>query len=387
MSFRFTRTFHNVGQGAFYSERIVIDDNNSREFLAIYDCGSSSLDSKKGGALHERISSDLGSLNPKIDILFVSHFDKDHINGCKFLSPNIVVLPFLTENQVNLIKLLNNIGVINVEIAAIVNPSQFFPNSKIYQVTSEEGESERISVDAIETHDQSVQSINNGSTFTYPVEDGNLWEYLVYNPNWDNYFQVFKDKLNKCGLDFDKMLENPNGSMIYANFEKLKNIYKELKNKNQHSLQVYSGYQREDTELRAGFTFALNKQLGKLNLIKYKNEFNIVKTGCLYSGDIIVEDKWLIPYFNILRKENRLCNVGTVQIPHHGAHSAKGDKLLKELNNHTNGSKIVSVISVGENNLYGHPSAQVITNLWGYGSTVVLVTESLTTLYAEISKR
>ena len=38
------RTFHPIGQGAFYSERHFIDN---KEFIIVYDCGSKSLDKQK----------------------------------------------------------------------------------------------------------------------------------------------------------------------------------------------------------------------------------------------------------------------------------------------------------------------------------------------------
>lgn len=38
---RFTRTFHTVGQGAFYSEKI--EYNDKQVFRMVYDCGSKSI--------------------------------------------------------------------------------------------------------------------------------------------------------------------------------------------------------------------------------------------------------------------------------------------------------------------------------------------------------
>lgn len=38
------RTFHSVGQGAFYTEKHIFDTN---EFVIVYDCGSKTLKGKK----------------------------------------------------------------------------------------------------------------------------------------------------------------------------------------------------------------------------------------------------------------------------------------------------------------------------------------------------
>lgn len=76
-------------------------------------------------------------------------------------------------------------------------------------------------------------------------------------------------------------------------------------------------------------------------------------------------------------------NVGTIQIPHHGSYHSRGWKILKEVEIYT-GDKVVSIITFGENNPYGHPSARVISELSNNGSLVVMVTETSTTLFIEI---
>lgn len=51
---RFTRTFHTVGQGAFYSEKI--EYNDKQVFRMVYDCGSKSIPES---LLAKRIKSEL----------------------------------------------------------------------------------------------------------------------------------------------------------------------------------------------------------------------------------------------------------------------------------------------------------------------------------------
>ena len=69
-----TRIFHPVGQGAFYSERHTIGNEN---FNIVYDCGS--LSSKI-----DSVVQDFADQN-EIDVLFISHFDQDHVNKIKLL--------------------------------------------------------------------------------------------------------------------------------------------------------------------------------------------------------------------------------------------------------------------------------------------------------------
>lgn len=85
-----TRTFHAVGQGAFYSEK-------HEGFHIVYDCGTSNSP--------KYISQEIQQTFNKNDevILFISHFDKDHISGISALRnrTNIthVIMPLLYDED------------------------------------------------------------------------------------------------------------------------------------------------------------------------------------------------------------------------------------------------------------------------------------------------
>ncbi len=76
---RHTRTYYPVGHGAFFVEKL--DYGAEHPFIAVYDCG----DSAKGTLVHKYAQQEFGKtedgFREKIDILFISHFDSDHING------------------------------------------------------------------------------------------------------------------------------------------------------------------------------------------------------------------------------------------------------------------------------------------------------------------
>lgn len=86
-----TRAFHAIGQGAFYTEKF------ENGFTIVYDCGGQN---KK--FIVNKIQ-EVFQKNEKIDILFISHFHNDHINGVDFLleycDVKKVVLPFLHDNM------------------------------------------------------------------------------------------------------------------------------------------------------------------------------------------------------------------------------------------------------------------------------------------------
>ena len=85
------RTIHPVGQGAFYSETLHRPEINNDKHI-VYDCGVLPYSSR----LEEEIKNFLPD-GSTIDIMFISHFHADHVNGLKLLSRKYkiknVVLP------------------------------------------------------------------------------------------------------------------------------------------------------------------------------------------------------------------------------------------------------------------------------------------------------
>jgi hypothetical protein len=89
--------FH--GPGIFYSGRVNFD---SEVFTYVYDCGSDSLDAKGRKPVIVRFGRTVENQKP-LDALFISHFDRDHVNGLKELLKHrriggaaTVFLPYLT---------------------------------------------------------------------------------------------------------------------------------------------------------------------------------------------------------------------------------------------------------------------------------------------------
>ncbi len=69
------RTIHPVGQGAFYAETLHRPGFNNDKHI-VYDCGVMPLSKR----LKEEINTFLPN-NSIIDVLFISHFHADHVNG------------------------------------------------------------------------------------------------------------------------------------------------------------------------------------------------------------------------------------------------------------------------------------------------------------------
>ena len=86
-----TRTQYPVGQGCFHAGRIewgYPDSGSSDDFHYVYDCGSSS-----GSAVLQDAVVEWPSQVPRLDALFVSHLDTDHVNGIDRLLASVTSAP------------------------------------------------------------------------------------------------------------------------------------------------------------------------------------------------------------------------------------------------------------------------------------------------------
>lgn len=72
----FKRVLHPVGQGAFFTEQFY-DESGKVVHNVVYDCGSFT---SKPNLVEYEIRNTFEK-NAHIDLLFISHFDKDHVNG------------------------------------------------------------------------------------------------------------------------------------------------------------------------------------------------------------------------------------------------------------------------------------------------------------------
>jgi beta-lactamase superfamily II metal-dependent hydrolase len=128
------RIFWPVGQGAFYSEKLKFDDG--KEFNIVYDCGS-----KKKELVHPLIDEFFEGTT--IDILFISHFDSDHVNGVPGLKNKAriknVVVPLIHNNDKILLDFYYDKINKNLELRTLVSsPEKYFgENTNVIFITPE----------------------------------------------------------------------------------------------------------------------------------------------------------------------------------------------------------------------------------------------------------
>jgi len=93
MNLQFKFDFHNVGQGLFHTGKIG-------DFNFVYDCGSMKKDNVVEAVKYYK-NEDL-KIEP-IDILIISHFDKDHVNGLDKLLSGVkveyAIIPYYSPSE------------------------------------------------------------------------------------------------------------------------------------------------------------------------------------------------------------------------------------------------------------------------------------------------
>ena len=369
------RIFHPIGQGAFYSER-----HTSCNINIVYDCGTTnpSLPAK------QKVVSKSFSEDDVIDILFISHFDKDHISLIDTLKNTVkridrVVIPLLhDEEKIFLSNIYKALGHSSSEKLAS-NPDEFFgretqiigvrPNSD-----TEIGEIPSLNVLEINETRKEIQS---GTPLT--INGFNDWVYIPFNYDYENRNKQFLDELQKECIDVGRLRTDPN--YILEEKEKIKKVYMRKKisekisgNINENSMFLYSGpsCKKIDTHFWRIGCFCDYNFRTHFDYFSCHSHHHSHRVACLYTGD---GDLNKVDVRKIYKKYWDI--IGTIQIPHHGSwKSFKANAL--------NNGPFLCPISVGKKNSYGHPSPKVICDILLKRSFPILVTESVDSTFVEI---
>ena len=375
------RIFHTIGQGAFYSER-------HENINIVYDCGTEWKNRAK--SIFNKVVTQSFSKNEIIDILFISHFDYDHVSKIQTLKKHVkeiknVVLPLLHDNEK--ILLSNFYRALDVNILTLINePEKYFGDKTkiIYVRPSENNESpindntETQNLDDIVKTDTNKFELKSGVKLT--ISGTTNWIFIPYNNNYTNNHNDLIKELKSEGFDTTKLTTEPNYTLdkIIKDVslskskggKKFKEIYDRLNGKvNQNSMFLYSGPIQNNKYHKHCFVGNMHKHFYH-HLYCHCGNFD--KVGCIYTGD---GDLNLVDIKTVYKTYWK--NVGTIQIPHHGDLKSFNKKALED-------KYYCCPISVGKNNSYGHPSNKVIAEILSKRSCPILITEELDSMYIEI---
>lgn len=339
------RIFHPVGQGAFYSERHFF---NKKEFTIVYDCGSKTISGKR---LESKIKSTFHK-NHIIDVLFISHFHSDHINGIEVLKNHCkiksVVIPYLSDEAKILIKITNLIENKDTDSRLLDNPGDFFGNDTSIITIEESNSTQRENVinsdnPVVLSTIKNSQLYPNGTIFQ--LNSNVLWSYIPINIKHDQRKKQFVKALKKLGLTLNKINTI---NKIQTNKRNIYSAYNSIDGDlNENSLILFSG-EKSTNPMSCFSQTSIPNCFFNFNL-------NDLQSGCLYLGDVNLNQ------INVISEiENKLINylkfIGTIQIPHHGSiHNFNSSILQSETK--------CAVLSYGSNNTYGHPSDCVVGDI------------------------
>lgn len=374
------RIFHTIGQGAFYSER-------HENINIVYDCGN-----WRNTKLADKIVKQSFTKNEEIDILFISHFDFDHVSKIPTLTKHVkrirnVVMPLLHNNEkILLSNFYRGLG-LNI-LNLINNPQQFFgEKTKIIYVRSSDNNEipindnvEPTNIDEIiKTKDAENLEVESGVQITLK---GLLnWVFIPFNYKYNQNHNDLIKELTKEGFNTTKLTTDPKYtldkivkdlSISKAKGGKIfKDIYDRIDGKiNQNSMFLYSGPVQSNKYHKNFFSGNMHRYF-HYRLYFHCNRHSD-KVGCIYTGDGNLNDVDIKSIFNYYWE-----NVGTIQIPHHGDLKSFNQKVLED-------EHYCCPISVGKNKPYGHPSDKVIADILSSRSCPIKVTEELNSEYIEI---
>ena len=358
-----SRIIHPVGQGAFYTERIKTD---GKTYNVVYDCGSTTAYKvNKGKPILEVEIKTFYDKNENIDLLFISHFDYDHVNGLKYLKDycNIkrVIMPLIptAARWIYLSQLDDDLQLL------MTNPGVFFGNdTEIISVRYTNGkEPTRDELVLIDNEPSSKQEIVSGTI----IQFRNLhdWCYIPFNFDEDARYKKLIDHIASRRLELDKLL-NGNVDYIIENRADINNAYKKVVksngSSNESSLIVYSGpisvkheYIKKYNSICNVSCIARRIHYG-CNMIPFIGK----RVACLYLGDTDLNQTsggcGIIEaiYLNLGDVRH---NIGTIQVPHHGSEKNFNDDILWYR------YPKLCFASFGMQNKYGHPSYKVVAEV------------------------
>lgn len=365
------RTFHPVGHGAFYTERFY-DEQDNILFTAVFDCGC--FEAAKPGCNAQFYEKQIATVIQKgftkgdtIDVLFISHFHTDHINGVKFLlkycDVKRIYIPILTPRVIleaflfNYIQTgsINNVGNKLIEKFAsgqIPNVTQI----RTHRINKKEYRLEEVEITQNNNKFLPSQSKLCSANVSWTFIPFNLLEgqmnKLLYKRS------PLKGLMRNRKVDFVKLRD----FITSTNISQLQQIYKQaLKvEHNSYSMTVlsyYSQYNPKNTQYQIWWNN---------NIIQ-----NISLINCLYMGDFEANANYpkrnknienLKSYYTKKWKE-----IGLLQVPHHGSEHNYNDDLYD--------IQRLCIISHGDPDKYHHPDLRVVNGIQQHHCTPIDVTD------------
>lgn len=380
MCYTVTRTIQPVGQGGFYTEIFEIPNQKGEisTHCVVYDCGSATRAEPK-----KTIESALfDDKDLDIDILFISHFDDDHVNGLAELSKKHrikrIVIPqihgyewfYILEDSIK---------------RGTYQPRGNLINSFLKSIRNETSQNEIqiIEIAPIDSSEYNNQTLPSGSVLS-PFEKEIEWIYIPVNTMDLNKINLLKWELAPIfGADqdptiWDSMSGEQCATVISENRSTINDIYKRVfGSSNASSMCLYSGLDSVSLQSES------NIYKGCWQFCYWRDSWCRSKENseaCLYTGDSNLNDPNL-RHTLICVLHQHIRRIGLIQIPHHGSGHNSSYTAFDTLSVAT---RPLLFVSYGSTNRYGHPSTRLLGKLRANGYAISEVTEKKDSYHMEV---
>lgn len=374
IDYKVVRTFHPIGQGAFYSER-------HESFNVVYDCGAMPLSKYAKDVVKNAFT-----VEEDIDVLFISHFDYDHVSAIATLIKSVrsikrVVLPLLDEQHKNVLININRALSQNI-IKLIGNPESFFGRDTeiIYIKAANDPKEERLEEINNRLYDfRELSHLKDDISGRIEIDSGAKlnfggsfrWVFVPYNYRNINRSTQLVHELKKAKFDVDKLQYDPLYTLkevtTTSSRKELRKAYSRVDgNVNENSMLLYSGPEYQNPEEHWCICDEFEDDL-------CWPHYWGCRAGCIYTGDCDLNKIQLDVVYSQFNG-----SIGVIQIPHHGSKHSFSIKSLHEF-----WPSIICPISFGSKNNYGHPAAEVINKLSMHGNSPIMVNEQPSSLFEQ----
>ena len=396
----FTYDYRPVGQGLFCRGQLRFHErgHERRTFQWVYDCGSENGPSMRGEIdLYRRQLPD-----PKrLDLLVLSHFDRDHVAGVGRLLNGLrvdrIILPYLAPAQ--RMMLAGGAGPDDLDyVRFLVSPAEYLatlPGADIGAITFIQPNQEPLPPeDELETTppdsnqppdvfweadhpskeafgDDPGMLVQNrtsaGTALTargqLPMQVSGLWEFAFYNQPRPLLQSELKSRVQPA---FEAFYHQPEGRRNYDEFiRQLRCMYRQVfgadaSGRNDISLVTYTGPLKR--RLRSAHYRCRNHcqypstRNGRGPHAGQEQDCNDGSISALYTGDLTFKNGATQAVRRFLG-DGRWDRICFLQVPHHGSRHSW------DLGQANEWSHDWSVFSAGLNNGHQHPHQEVLDDL------------------------
>lgn len=417
MSIIIRYSFYPVGQGIFSSGAIKSPSLRNDNFNWVYDCGSvkenSSILEMEIRRLKKISLLETSNHRPKINLVFISHFDIDHISGLVELLKNFdvdtLVIPYVPIWQrivltitsssfhdfryqhfmANPISFVDSIEHCNVSKVIFVLPSdKANPDDYNERFNDPISPSENFppleideSNDLPEGHEIYLSAKHSRMTVTSLRPGGRLildrfWEFVPYNDPSRNIKATphFRLAANRVG---NALLQSNDSATRSKILFRLKLIYQRTfgsspKNKNEISLFLYCGPLNRRSPLWKSGTDIPRAALasnpcssGHCYICSTELEHSHDKCSILYTGDGYLSSKPKIRKLRDYLGVNRLDYLDVFQVMHHGSDHNWRKGLAADFTPNE------SIFCADPSYKYKHPNKNVMNDFSSYSPRVI----------------